>query len=103
MVAGNFFMQMPPDPFDRVRFRSIGRKKVELHSATPFFQVLFHFATAVRFMKRAIVTDHMDDTIAPVASPQVVQVCEKQVSIASGARLTEDDLWPDIASCSCRA
>jgi len=56
-------------------------QKVELDPVPPLFQVRLHLASLVWPMKPSIVTDHMDDPIAPVTPPQLVQMGQEQIRV----------------------
>jgi hypothetical protein len=64
VVASDCFVHVPPDPFDRVGFRSIFWEKVNFDPVTPDSQILGNFPTV---MKSSVVTDHMDLGVSAAA------------------------------------
>src|SRR5262249_8203118 len=91
VVAGDLFMQMPPDPFDRVGLWSIGGQKMQNAAVPPLGQVLLDLLATVRLMEDGIVADYVNAAVTTKASSQFVQVSQEEIGIAARTRLTEDD------------
>ncbi len=85
MIAGNGFVQVPPDPFDGIGFWRVLGQEVQLYPLSGALEILPHQPAIV---KRGVITDHMDRAVTTQAMPQVVQMCDKQFRVAACGRRT---------------
>jgi hypothetical protein len=88
VIAGDLFVQMPPDSLDWIGFRSVGREEVQLDAMCPSGQVLLYVPATLGVVKDGIVADHVNASVAAEATSQVLEVCQEQVALRLGpARL----------------
>ena len=80
VISGDALVQVPPDAFNRIGLGSILRKEVKLYSALLFLHILANETTVV---KRGIVTDHVNDSIATQAPAQFLEVIDKQLGVSA--------------------
>src|SRR5215213_8448624 len=88
MAPSNFFVQMPPDPFDRIGIGGIGRQEMEYDAVAPAGEILLDHATV---MTAGVVTDNVNLAVAQQTAPQVFQVADKKRGAPSFLRQTLGD------------
>ena len=74
VVAGQRFMQVPPNAFDGICFRRILRQIMQLDAISPTLQILLRLAAIV---EPSVVADDMNHPIASQAATQVVQMSDE--------------------------
>ena len=75
MTAGEFFVQRPPHPLNRICLRRVSGEVMEHQPMAPAAQIALHGLTV---MAAGIVTNEMDLPVTPQAAAQVVELADEQ-------------------------
>src|SRR6202163_4859255 len=89
MVAGDFFVEMPPHALDRVRLGSIRGQEMKRDPVSPPREKLVDQAAVVEL---GVVADDMNVPIATQSFSQIVQMFDEQLRVALLARRTHQQL-----------
>lgn len=57
MIAGQCFVELPPDAFDRIGFGGVFGQEMQADALAPSSKIVLNQATA---MKRGVITNYMD-------------------------------------------
>jgi hypothetical protein len=74
VIPSHRFVHVPPDSFDRVRFRSIAGQEVNGQTVTPSREIVAHGPAVV---ERCVVSDHMDVTPGIESAAKVIQMANE--------------------------
>src|SRR5689334_18550450 len=79
MTAGDFLVEMPPHPLNRIRIRGVRGQVVQDNAMAPLTQIALHELAG---MATGVVTDDMDLTVTQQATAQVLQMAHEQGGVA---------------------